>query len=203
VIWLISMSFYPISMLSTKIKEQTAASHRQLESHPLFHNLNGRFDEQNYLLLLHKLYSYYSALEKLYVPFFQDQPLLEIEKRQRADVLRKDIENRIGKTSAKPEEQEVSLPVIDTLWKATGALYVVEGSTLGGKFICQSLAQVGVHASNGAAYFSGYGEDTGKMWKSFVQFMNEVAATEAEEQEVITTAEQVFTTLYNWLSKND
>jgi len=188
-------------MLSTKVKEQTVSAHRQLESHPLFHNLNGRFEEQNYSVLLNKLYTYYSALEKKYVPFFLDHPLLEIDKRQRAHVLKKDIENRNKGVFTAPSNQEASLPVIDSIWKATGALYVIEGSTLGGKFICQSLAQEGLDPSNGAAYFSGYGEETGRMWKSFLQFMNEVATTEAQEQEVITSAENVFSTLYNWLNK--
>ena len=197
------MSFYLISMLSTKIKEQTTASHRQLESHPLFRNLNGEFDEENYIVLLYKLHAYYSALENRYVSFFLQYPLLEINKRQRANVLKQDIENRTKKIFTSTSNQQPQLPVIDTIWKATGALYVVEGSTLGGKFICQSLAQFGLDPTNGAAYFSGYGEETGRMWKSFLQFMNEVATTEAEEQEVITTAEHVFSSLYNWLNKND
>ncbi|MDF2457272.1 MAG: Heme oxygenase [Cytophagaceae bacterium] len=189
-------------MLSAKIKEQTTGSHRLLESHPLFASLNGRFDEQQYQLLLHKLYTYYSELEKQYVPFFLDQPLLEIEKRQRAHILEKDRANRPQRVTLSAN-QKLSLPVLDSIWKATGALYVIEGSTLGGKFICQSLAQIGIDPSNGAAYFSGYGEETGKMWKSFLQFLNEVATTEEQEQEVITTAEQVFSTLYNWLGRND
>lgn len=190
-------------MLSAKIKEQTAGSHRQLESHPLFHNLNGKFEEKDYLLLLNKLYAYYDALEKMYVPFFIEQPTLEISKRQRANVLAKDIQNRTGSFPETASNKGMPLPVIDSIWKATGALYVIEGSTLGGKFICQSLAQSGVTPSNGSAYFSGYGEETGRMWKSFVQFMNEVATTEEQEQQVMTTAENVFSTLHNWLDKND
>ena len=193
------MSSYPINMLSTKIKEQTASPHRQLESHPLFRNLSGRFEEESYLKLLQKLEAYYQVLEKAYVPFFKEVTALEISKRQRAHILTEDIKNRSGVTSV----YSFDVPVIDSICKATGALYVMEGSTLGARFICQSLAQSGINASNGAAYFSGYGEDTGTMWKVFVQFINDVASSEEEEQEVITTAEQVFSSLYKWLDKND
>ena len=195
------MSFYPINMLSARVKEQTAGSHKQLESHLLFSALNGRFEEENYITLLNKLYAYYSVLEKKYTPFFLEHPTLEIEKRQRAYVLKQDIENRSGNFIEPLANKDITMPVIDTVWKATGALYVIEGSTLGGKFICQSLAQTGVGPLNGAAYFSGYGEETGKMWKSFISFMNGIASTEEQEQEVIQTAEQVFATLYNWLNK--
>lgn len=190
-------------MLSAKIKEQTAPAHRQLESHPLFAALNGRFEEQNYQLLLHKLYTYYRTLETQYVPFFLEYPMLEIEKRQRAHVLKNDLLNRSSLPIPASAKQELSVPVIDSIWKATGALYVIEGSTLGGKFICQSLAQAGITASNGAAYFTGYGEETGRMWKTFIQFLNEIAITEDQEKEVMTAAEQVFSKLYNWLDKND
>ena len=186
-------------MLSTKIKEHTAFSHKQLESHALFRNLSGTFDEQEYLKLLIKLQTYYQSLEKAYVPFFKDVSSLEIAKRQRAHILSEDIKNRSGATSV----HTIDVPVIDSIYKATGALYVIEGSTLGARFISQSLAQSGLHASNGAAYFSGYGEETGTMWKTFVQFMNEVSSSEEEEQEVITTAEDVFSSLYKWLDRND
>ncbi len=197
------MSFYLTNMLSAKIKEHTASSHKQLESHPLFSTLNGRFEEQTYQVLLHKLYTYYSGLEKQYVPFFLEKPSIEIEKRQRAYVLKNDLANRPSVYISPSIKQQLSLPVIDSIWKATGALYVIEGSTLGGRFICQSLAQAGIDRSNGALYFTGYGEETGRMWKTFIQFMNEIATTADQEQEVIATAEQVFSTLNNWLDKND
>lgn len=187
-------------MLSVKIKEQTAGSHRQLESHPLFHNLNGNFKEEDYLLLLQKLHAYYTALEKVFVPFLQSVDALQLQKRQRAHLLVDDIKNRSGHVIL---NNEVPIPVIDSIYKATGALYVMEGSTLGARFICQSLARSGVDASNGGTYFSGYGEETGAMWKGFIQFMNEVASNDAQEKEVIDTAEKVFSTLHNWLDKND
>jgi heme oxygenase len=159
--------------------------------------LNGAFDDTNYNILLNKLYAYYSELEKRYSVFFREYPGLDLEKRLRAKVLKSDLQNRKAEW---PINKKVVVPVIDSIRKATGALYVIEGSSLGARFICQSLAQAGINETNGAAYFSGYGEETGKMWKIFVQFMNEVAITEADEQEVMDTAEKVFSSLYNWLN---
>ena len=48
---------------------------------------------------------------------------------------------------------------------AWGSVYVIEGSALGGQFICRSLAQAGLHAGNGAAYFNGWGDATAGLWR--------------------------------------
>ncbi len=58
---------------------------------------------------------------------------------------------------------------------ALGALYVVEGSTLGGRIILRHLDRLGLAP---AAYFNGYGEATGAMWKGFVARL-EAAPAEA------------------------
>ena len=48
---------------------------------------------------------------------------------------------------------------------AWGSVYVIEGSALGGQFICRSLAQAGLRADNGAAYFNGWGDATAGLWR--------------------------------------
>lgn len=53
---------------------------------------------------------------------------------------------------------------------ALGCMYVLEGSTLGGKFILQHIGKIlSYNAFAGATYFAGYGELTGSMWKSFLE----------------------------------
>lgn len=47
-----------------------------------------------------------------------------------------------------------------------GALYVVEGSTLGGQFIARHVeAVLGLMPGQGDAYFEGYGAETGSRWR--------------------------------------
>ena len=49
-----------------------------------------------------------------------------------------------------------------------GAMYVVEGSTLGGQYIARHVEEVlHLQPGNGNAYFRGYGEDTGARWREF------------------------------------
>jgi heme oxygenase (biliverdin-IX-beta and delta-forming) len=49
-----------------------------------------------------------------------------------------------------------------------GAMYVIEGSRLGGQFIATHVEQtLHLQPGHGNAYFRGYGDHTGSMWKSF------------------------------------
>jgi len=48
---------------------------------------------------------------------------------------------------------------------AWGSVYVIEGSALGGTMISRSLAAAGLGPDRGAAYFHGWGEATGRMWR--------------------------------------
>jgi heme oxygenase len=48
---------------------------------------------------------------------------------------------------------------------AWGSVYVMEGSALGGQVISRTLAQRGLSPTAGAAYFHGWGEATGAMWR--------------------------------------
>ena len=67
-------------------------------------------------------------------------------------------------TDAPPD----ALPAIDDVAAALGALYVLEGATLGGRVIGRQLhAALGVDPFSGAAFFGGYGDATGPMWKAY------------------------------------
>jgi heme oxygenase len=62
----------------------------------------------------------------------------------------------------------VALPTLDTGACALGSLYVLEGSALGGQVIAQRMQRWhGIGAHDGAAYFTGWGERTGAMWREF------------------------------------
>lgn len=52
-------------------------------------------------------------------------------------------------------------------YAALGSLYVMEGSTLGGRVISAALAEAGGFPPGGLAYFNPYGERTGAMWRAF------------------------------------
>ncbi|MEJ5988814.1 biliverdin-producing heme oxygenase [Ramlibacter sp. PS3R-8] len=73
----------------------------------------------------------------------------------------------------------VQLTPIATGAAAWGSLYVMEGSALGGRVIARALAAQGLRPDTGAAYFHGWGESTGPMWREFRQLLEQELATPA------------------------
>ncbi|WP_116787967.1 biliverdin-producing heme oxygenase [Flavobacterium psychrotrophum] len=90
-----------------------------------------------------------------------------------------------------------------TLPFALGVLYVIEGSTLGGRVILKNINGVlGHDAEKGAAYFSGYGGQTGSRWKAFLdQFTAYEAANNAGE-EIIAGANYAYNAINRHFSKS-
>ena len=67
-----------------------------------------------------------------------------------------------------------------------GALYVLEGSTLGGRFIARHVESVlGLAPGAGDSYFQGHGEATGSLWREVTA---EIAAVPEELSPVVTEA---------------
>jgi hypothetical protein len=57
------------------------------------------------------------------------------------------------------------LPELHTFHQGLGCMYVLEGSTLGSKFIAHRLAEhLRIDRSSGGAFFNAYGEATGARW---------------------------------------
>lgn len=82
---------------------------------------------------------------------------------------------------------------------AWGSVYVVEGSALGGQFITRSLAQAGLHPSCGAAYFHGWGDATGSMWREARAVLARELDSEAALEHACSSARQTFDTLSSLL----
>lgn len=67
-----------------------------------------------------------------------------------------------------------------------GALYVFEGSTLGGRFLAKQVeAALGLVPGQGSAYFQGHGAATGPMWREVTE---QIAAVPDENAECLIRA---------------
>lgn len=65
-----------------------------------------------------------------------------------------------------------AVPELRGLAAAFGSMYVLEGSALGGQVIARRLAaRFGFVDGSGAAYFNGWGERTGTMWREFRELL--------------------------------
>jgi heme oxygenase len=182
-------------MLNEQLKESTHPSHQALEKKmvSMIRKIRTRND---YVTFLKLMYGYYSALEKRVQEYVSD---LEIGKRRKAERLLEDIS--YFEATASPDVCK-ELPPITSHAEALGAMYVMEGSTMGGEIIARMIeGQAGINGPSGFSFFNGYGDDTGRMWEEFKVFLNR-PFDEMEKLNLILTANRTFITFYNWIDKH-
>lgn len=100
-----------------------------------------------------------------------------------------------------PAGRAPALPHVVAADDAVGRMYVLEGSTLGGRFIDRHLA--GLPALSGVRLraFSPYGEDTGRMWRSFRAAADEQVVAGGDRARVVRAAAGTFTALAEWCER--
>jgi heme oxygenase len=81
---------------------------------------------------------------------------------------------------------------------ALGSLYVMEGSTLGGRLISRALSELSWLPPGGVVYFNPYGSRTATMWRNF---QDELAAhsSPAADPLIEASALDTFAVLHDWL----
>lgn len=173
-------------MLSTNIKEATKEAHQQLEKKVVL-KLKSIRSNADYADLLKHFYAYFNAVEHAIRPYITTAVLPDIAERRHSGYLKADIEELGAGTGELPV---VTVPQISSVVEALGALYVMEGSIMGGSIIVQMLAKYGV--TKGVSFFSGYGEATGQMWGKFIAVLNAQAENEKQEILAIKAANETF-----------
>lgn len=93
------------------------------------------------------------------------------------------------------------LPVMNGVDRALGALYVLEGSTLGAAYIYRHLQNVLSETELGEARFlTCYGADTGRMWKAFRGYVLD-AQSALDEGALVETACATFSVIKDWFTR--
>jgi heme oxygenase (biliverdin-IX-beta and delta-forming) len=191
--------------LLQQIKEQTKESHSSLEQLPILHSLTSSdINQLQYLKILIKFYGFFSPLENAINQYPQIQNYLpDIETRRKASSLYNDINIISRKEDTKPLFKEChNLPAVANPAQAMGCLYVMEGSTLGGRFIYKNLEKnLQITDKDGASFFYGYGPETGEKWKKFQAGLSFFAEeTPHETSKAITAAVDTFEKLKLWFN---
>lgn len=173
-------------MLSTKIKEVTKTPHQELEKKVVMQIKSIR-SEADYADLLKHFYAYFNKVEQAVAPYITPAVLPDVAERRNSAYIKADIE-ALG---ASVDELPLAVaPEITNAAEAMGALYVLEGSIMGGPYIVQMLQKGGL--TKGFSFFSGYGEASGQKWGAFLQVLNGIAKNEEEEAQVVNSANETF-----------
>jgi heme oxygenase len=90
------------------------------------------------------------------------------------------------------------LPTLGSRAALLGSRYVMEGSTLGGRVVSPHLARrFGLDAEHGGAWFGGYGDRTGALWRAFRRQLE--ALPESAHDDAVAGAVDTFDLLARWV----
>ena len=114
---------------------------------------------------------------------------IDYQSRRKLSWIEADLKD-LGHTSESLEALPAfgELPQLNEPVEALGAMYVLEGSSLGRQVMLTKLAErLNIRPDWAGHFFSGYGKETGAMWRSFIDALNE-AGRSPEAARLIETA---------------
>lgn len=184
-----------------KLRQTTLPAHKELESLRLSERIiSTDITKEEYALYLALMQRIVIDIEQHIFPQVASM-LPDIEQRRKSGLIQADLQ------FLSPEKTFTGFPLQDAGYTSTpsfamGVMYVIEGSTLGGRLILKNIENtLGYNSEQGGKYFAGYGARTGPLWKSFLEAFTAFAETHDEEQ-IIAGANFAFTTIHDHLQKH-
>lgn len=180
-----------------RLKRETEADHRLAEDAlPL---MQERLDRTQYRRCLGRLHGFVGAYEKHAAATAPEWMRETLHARRRVALLKRDLE-WFG--AMESDTSDPILPEMNSLPALLGAMYVMEGSTLGGQLIARHVAiALDLRDGQGTAYFRGHGDQTGRMWKEFCEMLM-TRVSEEQLDMVVISAKSMFAAFGNWMSRN-
>lgn len=180
------------------LREATRTPHAQLEK-AMVERLRQTVTPAAYTSLLRMFYGFYKPVEDLIDLHVDKHYLPDHEGRRKSSAILSDLrilgEEDVGGLCSQ-------LPIISNSYTAFGAMYVLEGSTLGGRIICAMLKK-NLNAELPAfSFFEGYGENTGVMWAAFKSKLDNYTTDAGRKAEIIDAATTTFVNFKKWMNNN-
>ncbi|MDO8860402.1 biliverdin-producing heme oxygenase [Haliea sp. E1-2-M8] len=184
-----------------QLREQTRPAHLALETQPLLKQLlSSRLTRAEYGQVLQAMLAFYQSLELELVPaaaaLLRRHPSPDYQYLPRAPLLADDC-RALGCASAGFIHPPVEIQLGGRGANLPGVLYVIEGSTQGGKFIAKHLAHtLGVSEDSGASFF--HNQRWANSWPAFRRWFGTDWAhdRQAEIDSVIAGANMTFSALH-------
>jgi heme oxygenase (biliverdin-IX-beta and delta-forming) len=182
--------------IAERIKTITAYSHQTLEK-SIVSLIRELETAQDYIDLLSLFYSYFGGVEGLMAEYNLVNDLPDYYERRKAVIISEDILALGGKIPQICEPPY--LPRITGRFQALGALYVLEGSTLGGVHIVKMIRNKLPQTENAFSFFSAYGNQTLTMWHKFKYKLDRCTEIENDIALILSGAEDTFNKFEKWI----
>jgi heme oxygenase (biliverdin-IX-beta and delta-forming) len=182
-----------------QLKDLTKENHEAAES-MLLPRIRNIKKQEPYISLLKLFYGFYHPLEKKINAVLDASLIPDKEQRRKSGLILGDLQALGAGVPFIPQAKQ--LPDLQNDAAAMGALYVLEGSTLGGRYIAKMLSQqVDPALQPGQLrFFTGYGSRTGVMWTGFTGMLHEFATDAYMVQQMADAANRTFLDLNLWFT---
>lgn len=152
------------------LRDATRADHQRLEARIDILTRIATTDGRRALVT--RFHSLHAEAESALAPWLADLPGLEFDARRRSVQLSADLEILGG------EAAPASAPPtpVSGVSEALGRMYVLEGSTLGGRVIRRAAEAQG-GGMRGLSFLDPYGEQVGERWRAFLAVVDRQART--------------------------
>jgi heme oxygenase (biliverdin-IX-beta and delta-forming) len=185
----------------TTLRSATAAEHERVE-HTLA-LMDPQLHRDRLVDFLARLHAFWTAAEAGLDAWAHREPddagTVGWSRRRRAHLFAADLRG-LGAAADPPAVPD--LPEVEDTDQALGRLYVLEGSTLGGRSISRHLATLptlGAGVQMGA--FSPYGGETGAMWHAYRRVTRARVAAGGNAGRLVDAARGTFTALAEWVAR--
>lgn len=181
------------------LKESTQALHRRAEQYVRI--LDHDATVEDYARYLRAMYGFHAPIENaLAADGTLEAAGFAAALRRKTPLLAQDL-RRLDPCGPVPPCC-FALPVSDSVARRIGIAYVIEGSTLGGKYILAHLPPaVAALRGTATAFLEGYGAATGARWRGFAEIAARLIALPGAEAEAIAGARDTFERLIAWLAR--
>jgi heme oxygenase len=177
-----------------RLKRETAGDHNRVES--LIPLMRPDLTEDLYRSVLLRFYCFVHGWESWAAINVPQELSLLLQERRRSHLLAADL--------LYFDEQQPNLQYVFSGTKLPskaaflGAMYVIEGSTLGGQYIARHVEYaLGLAPGVGDSYFRGYGDRTGAMWREVQHALEGIHDKDADV--VIGAAKKMFSEFGEWM----
>jgi heme oxygenase len=191
------------SHIRNALRKATDPIHQRLHAHKGLSSVaDGTINRADYEMLLLRLYGFHKPFDGSFD--HMDRILhkeLELAERRRASSIVADL-SALGCPSSVIESVEIcgAVDIPRDIPRFLGALYVVEGSTLGGLQLARALDPLLGNRREGRQFFLGYGARHGHMWQQFLRILDEYACDPSAQEPIIAGALETFSIFEQWMS---
>ena len=180
------------SLIMSRLKEETAQAHKDTEKYSYGAEImSGALTLEQYGEILLKNYWLHRHFEPIISANSDLNALFDsrLNERMKLNAIIEDLK----KLAIQIPTDWDGLVKPDNIAQCLGAMYVLEGSALGGAMIHRVLSKnVGIAEKNAFGFYTFYGQNLGPMWKEFGEIVTKFALNEVLEEEIVQFANETF-----------